>query len=230
MVKDKKLALITRPLHDALKMESNLAQIGIESFIEPFLSISHYQNASKIIRPYLSSCQAIVATSANAIRAVGYVKKPIITVGKNSAQVAKEMGFEEISHSEGNVTALEKYIENYYSSKKGGLLYISGDNISKDFAPSGFKTMRVVVYNALPVQKISTKCKNYFELKEFDYVFFFSKRTAQVFADLTSDFDFSETVCCCISQQITEPLIDLGFKEIIIMKKFDSESLLELVK
>lgn len=230
MVEDKKLALITRPLHDALKIEGDLAQIGIESFIEPFLTISHYQNAAKIIRPYLSSCQSIVATSANAIRAVGYIKKPIITVGESSAQVAKEMGFEEVTHSEGNVAVLEKYIENYYSPKNGGLLYISGDHISKDFSPKGFKTMRVVVYNALPIQKISTKCRNYLKLKEFDYIFFFSKRTAQVFADLTSDFDFSQTVCCCISRQLTEPIIDLGFKEIIIMKKFDSESLIELIK
>ncbi|PIR37637.1 MAG: hypothetical protein COV35_09080 [Alphaproteobacteria bacterium CG11_big_fil_rev_8_21_14_0_20_39_49] len=229
MVKEKKLALVTRPYIDSKKFEEDLAKIGVESFIEPFLEIQFYQNANKVIRPYLDSCQLMVATSANAVRAVGYTKKDIVAVGEKTAQVAKELGFEKVFSSKGNVENLKKYIEKNFSPRGGGLLYISGDIIANDLKPEGFKLTRVVVYSSMPVKKISSKCKKYFEDKKFDYVFLFSKRTAEVFAEHAGKYDFKNTTCFCLSENIKYVISKLNFKEVIVLENFDMKNIANLV-
>ncbi len=229
MDKENKLALVTRPYTDSVKFEEELAQVGVDAFIEPFLEIQFYHNASKVIRPYLDSCQALVATSSNAVRAIGYAKKAIVTVGEKTAQVAKEIGFVNVYSSRGNVQDMEKYIEKNFSPANGGLLYISGDIIANDFDPDGFKTTRVVVYNSIAVKKISSKCEKYFKEKRFDFIFLFSKRTAEVFVDHAKEYDFRDTKCFCLSEKIKDVISDLDFKDVVVCEKFDSNNIGNLV-
>jgi uroporphyrinogen-III synthase len=225
-----KLALITRPIGDAKETESELLKIGISGFCEPLLEVYHTQNAAKIIRPYLDSCQALVATSANALRSVGAVNKKIITVGKRSAQIAKELGYRQVFHSSDNVTSLEKYIEKNFSPQNGSLLYISASTISKELRPKGFNVKRMVVYNSKPVEHLSGKCKELLQKKQFDYVLFFSTSAASQFCRLAADYDLKKTICCCLSKKVSEQLEQMGFKEILIAKSPNSKSLLELIK
>jgi uroporphyrinogen-III synthase len=229
MVNNKKLALITRPVIDAKQVKEKLGKQEIDSFIEPLLTINYYPNASKVIRPYLDSCQAIVATSANAVRAIGYTPKKIIAVGEKTAQTAREVGYEDVSVAGGDVDSLEKYIEENLNPKDGVLLYISGDVTSGDFKPFGFKIMRVVVYSSIPVNDLSDDCQIKLKNKEFDYVVLFSKRTADVFARLAGNYDLKSTICFCLSEKIKQSIESLNFKDIIISKNFDEETVLELV-
>lgn len=225
-----KLALITRPIGDAKETESELLKIGISSFCEPLLEVHHTQNAPKIIRPYLDSCQALVATSANALRSVGAVNKKIITVGKRSAQIAKELGYTQIFHSSDNVATLEKYIEKNFSPQNGSLLYISASTISQELRPAGFNVKRMVVYSSKPVEHLSDKCKALLQKKQLDYVLFFSESAATRFRHLADDFDLKKAICCCLSKKVSEPILDMGFKEILVAKSPNSKSLLELIK
>lgn len=225
-----KIALITRPIGDAKETEYELLKIGISSFCEPLLEVHHTHNASKIIRPYLDSCQALVATSANALRSVGAVNKRVITVGKKSAQVAKELGYRQVSQSSDNVDTLEKFIEKNFSPQNGSLLYISASTISKELCPKGFNVKRMVVYNSKPVDHLSDECMDMLDKRQFDYVLFFSESAANRFRMLASDFDLKKTICCCFSSKISQPLADMNFKDILIAKSPNSKSLLELMQ
>src|ERR1700686_4211230 len=85
-------ALVTRPRAEAESLAEALAARGIDAIIEPLLEI-HYRSEPP---PDLAGVQAVLCTSANAVRALarltGERAVPLFAVGEASAARARDAG------------------------------------------------------------------------------------------------------------------------------------------
>src|SRR5690349_18217460 len=98
--------LVTRPLDDSIETATRLAAQGHESVITPLLSVRFLEGEALS----LDGVQAVLATSANGIRAL--VRRtarrdvPVFAVGRQSAEEARVAGFSDVRNAEGGSAAL----------------------------------------------------------------------------------------------------------------------------
>ena len=95
--------LITRPREDAEPLAALLGERGIETALEPLMSIIDADTPD----PDLSGVQAVLITSANSIRAfarrVADRDIAVCAVGDASARAALDLGFDQVSSAAGEV-------------------------------------------------------------------------------------------------------------------------------
>src|SRR5690606_19280302 len=91
--------IVTRPEPDATAMRTALEAAGHAVSVEPLMRVVPVEGPPIA----LSGVQAIVATSRNALRMVGdrldmpaAANLPLVAVGKGTAALAKEAGFQEV--------------------------------------------------------------------------------------------------------------------------------------
>src|SRR5215510_1502529 len=98
--------LITRPGDDGARLADLLRSMGHDPLFEPLLTIRQLDGPPLD----LSGVQAILATSANGVRAIASRNTErqiaLYAVGDATARSAKEAGFLDISSAAGDVTAL----------------------------------------------------------------------------------------------------------------------------
>ena len=149
-------ALVTRPLDDSIDTAMRLTALGHESVIAPLLSI-HFRDGDEVS---LDGVQAILATSANGIRAL--VRRtprrdvPVFAVGRQSAEEARLAGFSDVRNAEGGSSALVAAAANWSEPANGTLLHVSGADVAGDLAGAleaqGFTVRREVLYEAMAVE------------------------------------------------------------------------------
>lgn len=183
--------IVTRPLEDAAPLAANLEDRGHEPLVEPLIGIAFRRNASFTT----DGMQAVVATSANGIRALerqggaaSLEELPLHAVGRASAAAARDAGFRTVISADGDLSALAAQIRERVDPAAGRLLYVTGATVSGDLAgllaADGYEVERAVLYDAVPADSLSEAACDI--IRTGGGVLLFSPRTAAVWARLVT--------------------------------------------
>ncbi|MCH8237203.1 MAG: uroporphyrinogen-III synthase [Proteobacteria bacterium] len=229
--------LITRPLEDAEPLAALLRERGIESALEPLMSIVD----SGTPDPDLSGVQAVLITSANGIRAFsrrqGDRGIAVFTVGEASARAARGLGFENVTSAAGDVDALAAAVEAALDPAAGALVHVAGTRVAGDLAGAleavGFEVRREVLYEGSAARELSPQTREALAAGGLDGVVLFSPRTAAVLVSLMSDAGLSDAgrglVAYCLSQAVADKLKGLHWRDMVIAPEPNQDALLETI-
>ena len=175
--------IVTRPSEDSAILAHKLMAMDHEVVSSPLLEIVANSNIKIPDEPWV----AVLVTSANGVRCLPANSVPsnvrVIAVGAQSAQAARDWGFQHVESHGGDVTQLANWIVVNLSPTSSPLLYLTGKEISGDLAGilsgHGFNVRRVETYGAeaRPL-KLSQK-----EIKVCDGVLLYSPRSARLWVN-----------------------------------------------
>lgn len=216
--------LVTRPVEDAEETAARLRDRGLAAAIAPMLEIRFRDG------PDLSfdGIQAIVATSANGVRALVRRSQrrdlPLFAVGPQTAAVARAAGFSDVRNSQGDAIALADAISNWTDPGKGVLLHVAGNEATGKLAARlsqhGFALRREVLYDVEPVDALPASVAEALRNREFDAVLLFSPLSAQTFVRCVDTAGLQsacrDIICVCISQAAAGKITSGLFREIRI--------------
>ena len=228
--------LVTRPVRDAEETAAKLIAHGHEAVIAPLLEIKLRSGAELS----LANIQAVLATSANGVRALaprtGRRDNPLLTVGAKSAQVARQFGFSNVRHADGDAAALADLAIAELSPDKGALLHAAGLDTRGDLAGhlerAGFTLRLEILYDAIAASALPQIAYDALTSR-LDGALFFSPRTAAIFAALVQQGNLA--ACCervrafCISEATAAALRGLPFLSIEVASRPNEDALLALL-
>ncbi len=209
--------LLTRPESRCDVLSERLEGAGHEVICSPMLEIEFLSCPDIEVR----SLQAIIITSANALRALerdGQISKlvdvPIYTVGAASGRLARSLGFCQVIEGPAGALELVEMICERLEPSGGRLLHLSGAILAKDMAaaltPLGFELTRAVVYRSEPAANLSPDAVKALKAGELDLVILMSPRTAKTFVRLICDAGLKAMSrrlnYACISETTAEEL------------------------
>ena len=218
--------LLTRPRQDSLALADALARHGIESLIEPMMTIRIDGNA----RLDLSGVQTILLTSANGVRALaaasdeGARQLPVLAVGCATAQAARDAGFGSVTAADGDVDALEALVAARLDPGAGRVVHVAGRVSTGDLAArlraAGFEVERVPLYEAEAASALSEPARRALEARTVAGVALFSPRTARLFAKLAHESGLDSTArsltAFCLSQAVAEAEAVLSWQHVCV--------------
>lgn len=206
--------VITRPQIDAESVASQLEVLGLLPIIAPLMSVTSIDTEL----PSLEAYQALIATSANGVRALGghsnTRSKHLFAVGAATASVARTLKFEQVTEAAGDVASLADVIRRHADPRAGPLLHVTGSVVAGDLAgdllQSGYRVDRIVLYEAVAAKHLPTPLAEILKAEERAVIVFFSPRTARIFIELAKDADLQEKCqnksAVCISDAVAEVL------------------------
>lgn len=226
--------LVTRPIEDAEETAVRLHDRGHVAVIAPLLKI-HFRDGPDIS---FDGIQAIVATSANGIRAL--VRRthkrdiPLFAVGPQTAAAARASGFADVQSSHGDSIALADAISGWVVREKGALLHVAGNEATGKLATRlsehGFVLRRHVLYDVTPVAALPAAASTALQNRELDAVLLFSPLSAQTFIHCVEVAGLQpvcrEIVSVCISQTVADKAGSGFFRETrVAIRPSESEML-----
>ena len=166
--------LVTRPIEDAEETAARLRSRGHIAVIAPLLEV-RFRDGPEIS---FDGIQAIVATSANGIRALlrRTQKRDVrlFAVGPQTAAVAQAAGFVDVQNSQGDSIALADAISTWADRGKGALLHVAGNEATGKLAARlsehGFILRRDVLYDVAPVAALPADVEKAIRNRELDAV------------------------------------------------------------
>lgn len=227
-------ALVTRPQEDAEGVVRALAERGIETMVEPLLRIV----ALPDVRLDLAGVQAVLATSANGVRALAAATPerslPVLAVGEASARCARELGFAAVESAGGDAAALVALVRRRLDPAKGALIHAAGTAVAGDISgalgAAGFDVRRVVLYVAQAAEALSPALQAALHNHTMDMALFFSPRTAATFARLVDRAGLQDTCAAmtgyCLSRAVAERLAGLPWRRLRVAERPDQAALL----
>ena len=212
--------LVTRPEPDAGHQAETLKARGHHPVLAPLLTIA-FDRAAPL---ELDGAQALLATSANALRALALhpardeaCKLPLLAVGDATASEAQALGFADVTIGEGTGAKLAELVVNDFEPKGGALVHLSGEAIAFDLKAAleahGFTVRRVVLYRAVPSRALPAQVLSLLKAGQLDGVILMSPRTAATFARLLAQEGVTQSkrlVCYCLSEAVAEAVAPLG--------------------
>ncbi len=232
--------LVTRPQPDADAQVKKLEALGHEAIASPLLEVE-FINFSPLP---ISGAQALIATSRNALRALGEsdeleaaLKLPLYAVGAATADLAKELGFTKIHQGPGTARALLPIIGAESAPDDGILIHLAGTHLAFDMKSAlendGFEVQQPVLYRTGCAENFSQDARAALAEGVLDGVILMSPMTAQIFVALIDASDLSEEAskltCFCLSDTIAEPLKAIEVAGILIAQDPSENDLLALI-
>ena len=230
--------LITRPREDAKPLAALLGERGIETALEPLMSIIDSDTPD----PDLSGVQALLITSANGIRAfarrVADRDIAVCAVGDASARAAGDLGFGDVASASGDVETLAAMVKADRDPGAGALLHVAGTDVAGDLSglleAAGFEVPRAVLYEARAAESLSAETRDAMEAGTLDGVLLFSPRTAALFTELVTDAGVSETcrglIAYCLSPAVAEKAQSLAWRDVVVATEPSQEALLRALE
>jgi uroporphyrinogen-III synthase len=225
--------LVTRPLQDGEEIAARLAEMGHRALLAPLLT-PHFLDGPE---PDLREVQAILATSANGIRAL--IRRtarrdlPIFAVGPQTTQEARDAGFADIKNAGGDAKTLAEATARWTTPDKGALLHICGEEAPGTLADSltglGFLVRRAILYRVDAATALPPLTEQALRDGTLDAVQFFSPRSARVFCDLAAGLPTQKLVAFCISP-VTAKALTLAFREVRVAAAPNQAALLALLE
>lgn len=181
---------VTRPIEDAAALRAQLIAQGHEVTTEALLEIEYFRD-----EPIeLEDAQALVATSRNALRALkGHPQEdackgyPIFVVGRATARLAEEMGFETVIEGPSTAQALLGLILNVAEVNDGAIVHLSADNVAYNLCEElrrlGYHVFQPILYRTEPVEVLSEPLQRNLATGRIDGVVLLSGRTAEAYAN-----------------------------------------------
>lgn len=221
------LVLLTRPFQDSLTDAHELETIGLRTLIEPMLEIYPILQNNESFK----DTKCVITTSANAIKMIhpfmeNNLNIPLWCVGSASANVAKNLGFQDINFpATPNAKELIKDFLKKSYDKNQSITYASGDYVSvpiDDILKSkGYHVERVIVYQSIYIDHFRAHVKKAFDNKEIKFAVFYSQNCLKTFNYIcnSQDINKNDFVVICISEEIGKLASSLGFYEILIFDK-----------
>lgn len=230
--------LITRPGDDGARLAEALRQLGHDPILEPLLTIRHLDGPPLD----LAGVQAILATSANGVRAiVGRTNKrdvPLYAVGDATAREAKEALFSEVHSANGDVMALAALVRAKLDPAKGPLVHIAGTEVAGDLAGSlagaGFTLRSEVLYESEPANSLSPSAIAAIKEERIDAVLLYSPRTAATLSRLIRKArlvrDCRRIELLCLSSAVAEAARDIPWAGTRLASEPTQEAMLALAR
>jgi len=234
--------LITRPLEEAQRLADLLKAKGFYSLIQPALKVHFLKTLDSFSLQEAQSAQAFVFTSKNGIKALAQnfpvrSLKKAFTVGKETARLAKEMGFQEVYTAEKDIEALKELLIQALLPNAGKIWYITGSQrrgeLEKVLLKRGYEVEMRIAYKTAPVLKMVKEVKSALEEQKIDFILFFSPQTAQNFVKLLKTEHLQERTglitAFCLSPIVADSIKEVSWKKIITAALPCQESLLNAV-
>jgi uroporphyrinogen-III synthase len=227
-----KLALIIRPLEDALPLAKDLESKGVGSYLCPL-----YHPCFLPVSP-LENLQALILTSKNALRAIenqeALKKMPLYAVGDKTAQLAHDMGFSEVMSASGTSQELIQCILQRAHPKAGILWHLSGEivkgNIVETLNAKGFEARERIVYRIEQTKNLPAPLLSHLQNQKLTHVLFFSSHTTLLFVNLLKMSGLEKLACqmraICLSQDVALKASTLTWKEIWTSLKPTAQSMM----
>jgi uroporphyrinogen-III synthase len=200
--------LVTRPIDDAQIFAEALRRAGYEPVVSPALVMTREPGPEIDLAPF----QAVLITSANAIRALA-ARTPqrgakLICVGPASAEAARHAGFTAVAESQGEgVLGLLTTARASLDSKAGPLFYPSARNVAgaleTDLKDAGFSVVRAIVYRMDLAARLTAEAESALGKTELHAVTYFSARSVQGAHQAARESK-------CLDQLLTLPAICLS--------------------
>lgn len=214
-----------RPLEDVLPMATILKSKGIECSHYPLFK-PHF-----LPLPPLKNPQALIITSKNAIRALkeyeSLKKIPLYVVGDNTAELARQTGFVNISSASGTSQELINLIIKKAERDKGILWHLSGEmvkgNIVESLKSAGFEAKRQIVYRIEDLIDFPSSLYEKLKNGTISHLLFCSPRTTTCFINLLKKNKIEKSSChmisLCLSEDIGEKALGLKWKKLWVSPK-----------
>ena len=223
--------LVTRPVEDGEAIAEKLRALGHEPLLAPLLAFQAIDGPE----PDLTGVQAILASSANGIRALvrrsGRRDIAVFAVGPQTTEEARKAGFITVKNADGDAHALADATARWTIADKGALLHVCGakapGTLGEDLRARGFDVRRAVLYRMMAATHLPPDVEA--ALPTLDAVLFFSPRTAKIFADLVRGRMPPHLTALCISPATAAALEAGNFAEIRVAARPNQEELLALV-
>ncbi len=229
--------LVTRPADDARRLVDDLRARGHEVIEAPLLEIEFHEGPP----PDLDGVQALLATSANGVRALahrlagGPPDLPLLAVGDATARAAQDLGFRDVESAGGDVGALAALVERRLQPENGTLVHVAAGAVAGDLAgalsAAGFTVRRDVLYEARSLEHLPPLAVRALGAGQIDAVLFFSPRTAAAFvrlaraADVADDCD--RVTACCLSPAVAEAAAGLNWRDVVVAAEPREAALLQ---
>ena len=227
--------LVTRPLEDGREIARLLAERGHQALLSPLLE-PRFQNAP-LPEEVLDGVQAVLATSANGIRALIRCTTrrdlSIFAVGPQTADEARGAGFIDVRSADGDAKALAEATRRWAPPHAPLLHVCSRDapgTLSDQLGQSGFMVRRCALYAIEPATSLSPEAISALRDGALDAVMFFSPRTGRIFAQLAEGLPTDRLTALCISQASAEALAPLTFARIKVAARPNQDAMLALAE
>jgi uroporphyrinogen-III synthase len=222
--------LITRPEEDAAKIAAVLKTRGHEGIVAPLLNV-RFHDGPEIS---LDGIQAVLATSANGVRALARRTKhrdvPLLAVGPQTEEEARQFGFQTVRNAEGDSRTLAAATSQWASPASGPLLHVKGAEADGTLVTllkaQGFEVQSAVLYNVAAIVALPEEVCGLLADGTIDAALFFSARSARVFTENAAGLDLGNVIAVCISESTAAALSPVAFREIRVAAKPNQDALL----
>ncbi len=234
--------LITRPASDAGPLIDWLRTHGHQPVLAPMLVIRPHTQPPDGLADAVARCAAILATSANGIRALARLTSRrdvmVLSVGPGTAAQAQALGFTSVISAQGDVVALAALVRQNLSPATGPLLHPAGSVLAGDLAAllgaDGYVVRRFVLYEAIPAQSLPEALIHDLCTNGVHIATFFSPRTARSFVPLANAHGLAAVLTQChalvVSQAVAEALAGLKWRSVQVTALPEQASLLTALK
>jgi uroporphyrinogen-III synthase len=185
----------------------------------------------------LDNVQAVLATSANGIRALAPRTArrdlPVFAVGPQTAQEARKSGFSNVRNADGDANSLAQATIGW-ATHRGVLLHVCAQNAPGTLADilgqAGFAVRRCALYSIEPAAQLPAEAKAALQEGALDAVMFFSPRTARIFAALAHDLPTDGLAALCISPTTAQALGAMAFARVAVAARPNQQAMLALTE
>lgn len=229
--------IVTRPEADAKSFAEALRRLGHEAILAPLMEIRHHTGPELA----LHRVQAVLATSANGIRALAKRTQrrdvAVYAVGPQSAQAAMALGFAPVLNADGDAQTLVEFVSRHAHREGGRLLHAAGEEtagaVRESLTARGFDVETEVLYGAYPVQELPQEATAALLEGGADGVMLFSPKSAGVFAKLTAAGGLApqcaRLAAYCISKATVARLAPLSFRHVAVAAAPNQDAMLALL-
>jgi len=220
--------LITRPKDDALRIAMRLGAMGHEAVIVPLLDL-RFLDGPEVS---LDGVQAVLATSANGVRALARRTQsrdtPLFAVGPQTAKTAQELGFRTVRNAKGDARALARATHDWAKPEAGTLLHVKGADgggaLAGELGRDGFVVRSEILYDVAPPEAVPGALAD--AVAGCDAALFFSPRSARVLKDFAKGLATEGLDAVCISNPTAAELKPLVFRHIFVAEAPNQEAML----
>jgi uroporphyrinogen-III synthase len=228
--------LVTRPAEDGAETAALLRAMGHEPLLAPLLTTHFFDDPA----PVLDNVQAILATSANGVRAFARLSPrrdlSLFAVGPQTTEAATAAGFTDVRNAQGDARALAQAASRWAAPEKGVLLHVSGEQgsgtLHEILTALGFTVNKAVLYRVDAADDLPAAAVAALEHKAVDAALFFSPRSARLFAQLAAkrELPLKGAIAACISGATAAGLEGAQFAAIRIAAQPNQTELLACLK
>jgi uroporphyrinogen-III synthase len=229
--------LITRPQDDAVAIGEILRARGHVPIVAPLMEV-RFREGPQVP---LEGVQAVLATSANGVRSLARRTSrrdvPLYAVGPQTAEAARNAGFKKVVSAEGDANMLVEFVATRADPAEGMLLHAAGaetaGRIKQALHAKGFTVETVVLYDAVPVERLPENALVTLKDGTLGGVLLFSPRSAKTFATLVSEAKVAAACekleAYCISAATAAALTPLAFARMVVAGVPNQDAILALI-